>query len=73
MDNTPLKTCQLCGQHPANQMTTDSAGNACWSCGYCRRWHPRSIEAFLHAKRLFGAWRQRLASELEKGMNDEIE
>lgn len=45
--------CVLCGAHPATRMTTDEQGNACWHCGYCARWHPESIRAYLHGKCLF--------------------
>jgi len=63
MDTAPPKTCQLCGQHAANRVTKDRLGNECWYCGYCRRWHPDVIDTFLHAQRIFAAWRKRLASE----------
>ncbi|MFN8495586.1 MAG: hypothetical protein U0350_48785 [Caldilineaceae bacterium] len=45
--------CTICGAHLATRVTTDEQGNPCWHCGYCARWHPASIQAYLHGKRLF--------------------
>ena len=64
MDTVPTRLCQLCGQHQANQVTTDHQGNACWYCGYCQRWHPDAIDTFLHAKRLFHAWQRSRSTDL---------
>src|SRR4051812_33248668 len=57
MGKAPTRGCQLCGQHKASRVTADHMGNACWYCGYCQRWQPAAIGAFLHAKRIFAAWK----------------
>jgi hypothetical protein len=59
MNQAPYRVCQLCGFHPANHVTFDQEGNACWYCGYCHRWHLDDIAAFLHVKRLFSHWKGR--------------